>query len=332
MKKKITIYLSIIVGVIAIAVIGFFTIRGLDNDASSLPIVDGDIADGEVIDMPKNIVFKKNASESEDGSSITIKCTVLPSDANNKKVIWSLEWVKECEEDVHDYVSLGISEDTSLCTITVIKGFSVQINVNVASEENPTIKKTCVLDYYKRFYIDEASFAGVVNGNYNKTTNHVTIGNLYENRYEAGALNRLSVFSDENLIVTSAGTTGSAYLEYDISYQFSEEFIESYRKYKTDTTLSSSMKYKSGGDCVDESFEEFFYNIRDEYASDAASFLKAMRGLETVFTFYMTAVSRSNDGTIFANYDFSCTVGNVEVENLFKVSDIILDNESYIFG
>ncbi len=332
MKKKITIYLLIIVGFVGMILFGVYTVKNENSKVNSNPIVDGTSTSDDVIDMPKNIVFKRNAAESEEDSSITVRCTIIPSDALNKRVLWSVVWVTEKSEDVNDYVSLLVSEDTLSCKVTVNKGFSTQINLFAASAENSSIKKSCVLDYYKRYYADETKFNRIIYGeSYDSATNHVEIGQTYAYEYENDTLNDLIVCEPDVVDFKMVGTTGSSYVYTTVQYQFSQEFIDSYKKYKPDTTLLANKRYESGGDKVAETFEEFFYNISSEYSSDVLSFLKAMKGIKNVFTVYVDYVVKSKDGVVFNTYNFSCTVGDADVDSLFKVTDIAIENESYVF-
>lgn len=330
MKKKVTIYLLIIVGFVGMIIFGVFINK--DKNISSLPVVDGTTTSNDVIDMPKNIIFKRNAAESNDGSSITVKCTIVPNDALNKEVIWTSSWVSQNSDNVSNYVSLNVSSDTLSCTITVIKGFSSQINVTATSADSPSVYKTCVLDYYKRHNIIESSFSTIVEcESYDSSQARATMGSMFASRYQAGTLNDMQIYSTEDIETNYVGTTGSSYIQAEIEYQFSEAFVNNFKNYKPDTTLSATKRYTSTGDKVSESFEEFFGEIWGEYSSAPANFLKAMRGVETVFTFYITFKVISSDKYVFNTYNYSCAVGGANVDSLFRVTDIALETNTYTF-
>lgn len=91
--------------------------------------VDGeDVDDGSILDyMPGNICFRKNAIKN---STVRFTATVLPENATNKTITWSLGWSSTgVVGNANDYVGLSVSADTHTVTLTCKKGFNNQIKL-----------------------------------------------------------------------------------------------------------------------------------------------------------------------------------------------------------
>lgn len=91
--------------------------------------VDGEnVDDGSILDyMPGNICFRKNAIKN---STVRFTATVLPENATNKTITWSLGWSSTgVGGNANDYVGLSVSADTHTVTLTCKKGFNNQIKL-----------------------------------------------------------------------------------------------------------------------------------------------------------------------------------------------------------
>lgn len=119
-------------------------------------IVDGIVYESNsTIDMPENILFNKYAQAKE--STVTIKATVLPSYATNKKLSWSLVWADgKSHGTTSDYVTITPSSDTLSCTLKCTSIFNYQLKLVVNSQQNANKTASCTLDYaYTITGIDE---------------------------------------------------------------------------------------------------------------------------------------------------------------------------------
>lgn len=107
--------------------------------------VDGtDVEQGTSVPLPKQAIFKKASHR----TALTVKATVLPVDATQKKLSWSLAWKTTSSETISNYVTISPSADTLSCSITVKKGFNVPINLTAKSIDGPSA--TCQLDFLKQ--------------------------------------------------------------------------------------------------------------------------------------------------------------------------------------
>lgn len=107
--------------------------------------VDGtDVEQGTSVPLPKQAIFKKASHR----TALTVKATVLPEDATQKTLTWSLAWKTTSSETISNYVTISPSADTLSCSITVKKGFNVPINLKATSKDGTSA--TCQLDFLKQ--------------------------------------------------------------------------------------------------------------------------------------------------------------------------------------
>lgn len=86
-------------------------------------------------------------------SGLTITATVLPSQATDKTLDWSVEPVDASSEwvqgkTVTDYVTVTGTETGA--TVECLNPFGAQLLVKATSRSNPEVYATCTLDYYAR--------------------------------------------------------------------------------------------------------------------------------------------------------------------------------------
>lgn len=107
--------------------------------------VDGtDVEQGTSVPLPKQAIFKKASHR----TALTVKATVLPEDATQKTLTWSLAWKTTSSETISNYVTISPSADTLSCSITVKKGFNIPINLKATSKDGTSA--TCQLDFLKQ--------------------------------------------------------------------------------------------------------------------------------------------------------------------------------------
>lgn len=116
-------------------------------------IVDGkELGEDETVDhMPQAIAFRRASNDvsaqSAQGATVTFNATVEPDYAVDKNVTWSLAWNGSNSENVNDYVSLNITNETHTVTVTCKKVFNTQINLTAKTSGGQTA--TATLDVLK---------------------------------------------------------------------------------------------------------------------------------------------------------------------------------------
>lgn len=120
------------------------------------------LTDGTEQAMPERMVFgvrSLSATNEVDPqattTNVTLTATIEPADADNQAVTWITRW-KDSESEwatgkiVTSYMTVApISEGSLTATVTCLKDFGEQIEVVVASVENPDYTAICTCDYVK---------------------------------------------------------------------------------------------------------------------------------------------------------------------------------------
>lgn len=88
-------------------------------------------------------------------SAYILTATVLPEDALNKTLIWSVSFVDASsewatEKSVTDYVTVTPSSDTMTATVNCLKAFGERIKITATSQADSTKCATCYADYQQR--------------------------------------------------------------------------------------------------------------------------------------------------------------------------------------
>lgn len=159
-KKIISLILAAVMLLLVAGVIGYFVSEpSVGGTVTELPPVmdgDGNELDGEkVYELPKAMVFTKSAA-AQNSASVTLQATVLPDNAANKTVDWSVTfknpsvaWAKN--KVATDYITVTPSGDGSTrATVTCLENFGAQILITVTSRDNTEAKATCTVDYARK--------------------------------------------------------------------------------------------------------------------------------------------------------------------------------------
>ena len=159
-KKIISIILAAVMLLLVAGVIGYFVSEpSIGGTVTELPpVMDGDgngLDGGKVYELPKAMVFTKSAT-AQNSASVTLQATVLPDNAANKTVDWSVTfknpsaaWAKN--KVATDYISVTPSGDGSTrATVTCLENFGEQILITVTSRDNAEAKATCTVDYARK--------------------------------------------------------------------------------------------------------------------------------------------------------------------------------------
>ena len=132
---------------------------------------------GKVYPLPARMAFTGVTRESVlADNGVTVQATVLPQDATNREVDWSLSWVSPSSswasgKTVTDYVTVTPSSDGSTtATVRCLQAFGAQIRLTVTSRDNPDAAADTTVDYYKRAASFRAEFTGKTSDNSGNTT------------------------------------------------------------------------------------------------------------------------------------------------------------------
>ena len=159
-KWILTLIAFILVGIALAGIIcGWFvkkdeTVSEPTEQASVFDENGNELADGEVHAMPTSMTFA--AAAAAETTSVTVEATVLPAEASNKKVDWTVKWANEGAEwatgkQVNDYVTVAPTADGSTtATVTNKAAFGEQIVITVTSRDNPDATAECTVDYLQR--------------------------------------------------------------------------------------------------------------------------------------------------------------------------------------
>ena len=113
--------------------------------------------------MPQAIAFRRASNDvsaqSAQGATVTFNATVKPDYAVDKNVTWSLAWNGSNSENVNDYVSLNITNETHTVTVTCKKVFNTQIRLigktsggQTASATLDVLKELSVIAFEQSYY------------------------------------------------------------------------------------------------------------------------------------------------------------------------------------
>lgn len=135
------------VGALCLAIGSVFGINAIIKaNKEESPLIVGGIEENGIRLKHNKIV----ASGTHTNILASISAVVGPDYAYDKTVSWSVAWASTDSNNINDYVSLSISDDTLTCDITVKQAFTTKINLNCVSNSNNNVKANCTLDYVGR--------------------------------------------------------------------------------------------------------------------------------------------------------------------------------------
>lgn len=291
-------------------------VDGIEDLTPGTLLIDG-VESGEnddVHEMPKQITFTRYAKQATSNNTLTVTCTVLPTDTVNKKLTWTLQWADGGNHGtVTDYVKMSVNSDTSQCTIQSLKEWTYKIKLVVKTTDGSNLSKECTLDYLGRNVIFDSQ----------KVYNTITP--------DTNIMNYVNYVISQNKVTTSGGTLAGNVVVDGVVIQFGGEnnctlYSRDGYSYQDFTVTSSSTFYD-------------FYNgqgLPDGYAS-ARDFMNDVNGstvdmfieyhLEYNGVTYLTKTYTWNDN------NQALFVGFVDINNnsYLKASSLSLNDTSFIF-
>ena len=210
-------------------------------------------------------------------TAYTLTATITPSDAANHGVDWTLAWSNPSStwasgKTVTDYVTVATSGSSSkIATVSCLQPFGTQIVITATSQDNPTVKATCTVDYAQK-----VTSAALNIGNIN-----VNFGGSTEIKYEVCPT------------VNGAGGTINANVTTSSVYTIAEAFTKTVTfKQPSDTEQWFNMKdlYPTGIGFADVSItnwhgKEYYF----DYAHDMKNWLIMQRAGDIAFDTLTTA-------------------------------------------
>lgn len=306
-----------------------------DNGAPVIGENGEELPSGEAIPMPKAMAFRSAAAldgRNAEYDSVTLTATVTPSNADNKKVDWTIAFANPASEwasgkTVTDYVTVTPESDGSLtATVQCLQDFGEQIIITVTSRDNSNAKATCTVDFYKR----------VVGLSANMMT--FLVGNDYDDS--------LSFTPSDSYLSFDSNVMGIAvdFCSYQYSnYTLDDSFTDTYTGRGTEEMLAklqeggiasadlASPDYSSGGyipvnryaftgfDAESDGFMEPFYSIGEDEL-EAALLIAAASTDVPIIQFEIT-VEGSHSSVSYV-WDIYCSTDGFHV----SVNGISLDD------
>lgn len=248
--RKVTVYEIAIAIVMLIAILGsvigcLFLVNGReDYQEKTAVIIDengNEIMDGGA--MPKNMVYVPLAT-GDNVKSITLTATVLPVDATDKTLEWTVDWFdREANawwqnKNAADYVSVTVLNENS-ATVTFKQAFGSQIGIYVYPVGQADLKTVCKVDCLKRIDAIVATlktniwrFGSSVSGTPTKTETYV----LDSTKIEEKLIVPYSVESSETFVDTKKTSV-------EMSYSYTVGTVE--EKYRYEVVIVPDLLFES---------------------------------------------------------------------------------------
>lgn len=131
----------------------------LDNGAPVMDENGNELSSEKPVAMPRSMLFRSAAAldtQAAEYDSVTLEATVLPEEATDKSVDWSVMFVSPSSEwasgkTVTDYVTVTPESDGSTtATVQCLLPFGEKIKVVVTSRQNESVKAECTVDFAAR--------------------------------------------------------------------------------------------------------------------------------------------------------------------------------------
>ena len=221
------------VGALCLAIGSVFGINAIIKaNKEESPLIVGGIEENGIRLKHNKIV----ASGTDTNILASISAVVGPNYIYDKTVSWSVAWASTNSNNINDYVSLSVSDDTLTCDITVKQAFTTKINLNCVANSNTNVKANCTLDYVGR----TPQTTAVLDGSgspYNKTILDI-LNSIASNQFSStgGTLNgTLSHFNYMGMVILFAD--GKTYETQDLTDSIGEVIEEILTSDKYNYTL-----------------------------------------------------------------------------------------------
>lgn len=105
----------------------------------------------QVYEMPKKLNFSAVSASSSAPQGITLQATVLPENASNKAVDWSVSWSEDSvlkNENVSDYLTVvPASDGSTTAVITCLKSFRDNTIIITVTTREGGFKADCIVSF-----------------------------------------------------------------------------------------------------------------------------------------------------------------------------------------
>ena len=281
----------------------------------------------------RGIHLSRRNAVNNDGT-YTLQAFVMPADATNKKLTWSLE----CDDenfwdtyDLEDYVKLTVSSDTLSCDVLKLAPCPVQLKIVVTSQANSSVSATCTVDFYKR--ISDISNLDIdLIYDYPTSSNVVmlTIDEQQDNYFRCSSVT-FEDFSKETFAIKfnsnvefdfDSGTIDiSNYITTTIKIGYSSSLIANYSNITGNSEVATGFGH-FGGDGI------LNLNAINDTASDMNALYSALRTTQDPFKI-LVELTVNIGGELYQTYSEEFTLGDFNFKSV-SVSSVDLDESNII--
>lgn len=280
----------------------------VDNDGNQLN-------ENQVYAMPRNIMFMATKTASSRTSSVNIRATITPENADDKRVTWS-------SSDTASVIVTPNEDDPLTATVTCLRVFDYAVNVTCTSIENPEAKAVCRVDYL-------VSGDGLtLNGNFLSKPEELVFGNYYTATAD---------FSSYN---PSSGTIIGKAENITWSLNLNSDFISTVDNYLSQKGYSEYKYMLSGNDCSFDATSTRYQLYNSPYtcfyAGDCSeevfnnAFKLAMRDCDVHATLTIHA-DYVYDGKNYGTYDYDRNL-KFSMSGIWIGVDNVDIDDNIIFG
>lgn len=340
-KSKIGLLLSILAVILFIGLIGgaymAFTKKPVQTNIAEVDTVineQGDVLnDGNVHSLPSNMLFSvrsfaENLGEGEDPEPVEaiISAEVLPAQAKNKAVDWSLEFVNANSEwatgkTLSDYVTVTPKHDGApVATVSCYQAFGEQIRLTVISRDNPSATATCLIDFKQQLTGMEIALSQIGKAPTVNNTSHK--GTVYAD------------FENENpLIVTYTYLKSDVYtrtLSDDeigapvLTVSYSDAFTAALNAVKAGSAKLPVITKTETGFSLELLSKGFTDGLTLEETNSVISAINNNKYNSVIFTFTDTK------GAEISAYSFS--INTTAIQEQFRVQSVVVGTTELVFG
>lgn len=340
-KSKIGLLLSILAVILFIGLIGgaymAFTKKPVQTNIAEVDTVineQGDVLnDGSVHSLPSNMLFSvrsfaENLGEGEDPEPVEaiISAEVLPAQAKNKAVDWSLEFVNANSEwatgkTLSDYVTVTPKDDGApVATVSCYQAFGEQIRLTVISRDNPSATAACLIDFKQQLTGMEIALSQIgKEPTVNNTSHKGTVYADFENENPL-IVTYTYLKSDVYTVPVQDGELFTPVLT--VSYK--EAFANALNAIKVNSAKIPTIEKTEEGFSLDLLGKSFIDGLTPAETNSIISAINSNKSNAVIFTFTDTK------GTVIATYTLS--INTTSIQEQYKVESVAVGTTELIFS
>ena len=330
--KKITGILALnvaamLLGVVCGGLLQSRTDKGIDLSTKSTEVQGGALIDegksnGVKLTSTKLTAkdYAANGVSAQTESAYTLTASVYPEDAANK-VDWAVSFTNAASEwasgkTVTDYVTVRTATDGALTAVVENKAaFGEQIQVTVASRENPDVYATCHVEYLQRTESYSIALSGPdVDVNFDTSgTKKASIRPVFMTTRKT----TLTVTTKKSAVYTRENTDQATYF----TFQPETSFVDAVSKAGLNTSEIKSYEGTGTALTITNFFDKSYLNaISGSENAKKNKLIDAIDGYGSQNPAYRLSLYTEKGGTLIQNFavtfDASVLVGNKFIESI----------------